>query len=87
MAKVEYYEPLKTVAEWIEILKELPQDSVIIMSKDGEGNEFSPLSNYGTGIYVADTTYSGEIYNEDEYDEEEDDNRAGVKAVVLWPTN
>lgn len=84
MAKVKYIEKLKTVAEWIEILKEYPQDNIVVMSKDGEGNDFSPLADAGTGLYVADTTWSGAVYNDDEADSAGKD---AVQAVILWPTN
>jgi len=83
-----------TVKELIEELKELDGDRIVIMSKDGEGNGFSPLADVECSAYIADTTWSGEVHIEEltpgliEKGYTEDDVREdGKKAVVLWPTN
>lgn len=68
-----------TVGQLCEALSGMDSDTLVVLSKDGEGNEFSPLSEVGKGRYRADTTWSGELI------EGEDD--GAVKAVVLWPTN
>ncbi len=71
------------VRELIEILKGLPQGHEVVMSSDGEGNRFSPLADYGLQMYTPDTTWSGEI-------REEEDCEPGEyieNAVTLWPTN
>jgi hypothetical protein len=65
-------------------------DVDVVMSKDGEGNQFSPLAAYGVGKYAADNTWSGEFYSKrEEGDEEEyfESPEDAVSAVVLWPTN
>lgn len=72
------------IKELKEILDNYDDKTNIIMSKDGEGNAFSPLAGYGDGLYVADSTWSGDIYNKDERDEAGDDAEA---VIVLWPTN
>ena len=72
---------MKTVAEFIEELKVLPQDAVLILAQDEEGNGFSPLYDASAGCYVPDTTYSGEFW-EDSLDFE-----GGFSAVTLWPIN
>jgi hypothetical protein len=51
----------------------------VVMSKDGEGNNFSPLSDTASYIYEPDSTWSGEI-REVEDDEE-------PNSICLWPTN
>lgn len=85
------------VKELIEELKQLPEDALIVMSKDSEGNRYSPLSGIDISLYVADSTWSGDIYlteltdelraqgysEEDLYDGDDD----AVTAVVLWPIN
>lgn len=72
-----------TVAEMIEYLKELPADALVLMSKDGEGNSYSPFSgDHSEGFYV-DSRYGDEFYNEDEDVMPQE----AVKAVVLWPVN
>lgn len=72
-----------TVKELIETLKELPADHIVVMSKDGEGNNFSPCADYGLQMYIPDSTWSGEIRSEEDMDEGE----YKENAVVLWPTN
>lgn len=53
------------VKDLMEVLQELDPDTQIILQKDGEGNGYSPLYAHGMAYYVADTTYSGTVYNED----------------------
>ena len=72
-------------------------DVVVVMSKDGEGNNFSPLSDIEEKIYVPNSTWSGDVYPIeitkemiDEGWEEDDDqhnNPEAKKAIVLWPVN
>lgn len=80
-----------------ELLKTLPKSTLIVMSKDGEGNGFSPLSEtdgIGIAMYLPRNTYAGYRYmteadrlatgNPEDYDKAPDD---AVRAVFLWPTN
>lgn len=72
----------------------LPDDTIVILAKDGEGNGHSPLVEAEHAMYLADTTWSGERYltdeqrlaetDPDEYSAAPDD---AVPAVFLWPTN
>lgn len=72
----------------------LPDDTIVVLAKDAEGNGFSPAVEAATGMYLADTTWSGEHYmteeqrlaetDPDEWSEAPDD---AVRAVFLWPTN
>lgn len=80
----------------IEELKTMNPESEVIIQKDSEGNGFSPLK--GTdheAVYVADSTWSGEVYdinwtaedadmNEDEW---EDILSQQPRCVVLYPVN
>ena len=66
-----------------EILKDIPDDHLVVLSKDGEGNDFSPLDSYGLEMYEAESTWSGTLVDADET--EEDDYEEN--CVVLWPTN
>lgn len=70
------------VKKLIAILSKLDPEFDVVMSKDGEGNNFSPLSDTGTALYKPDTTWSGEIITTDELEGDEE-----LNAVVLWPTN
>ena len=84
------------VGELETLLKTLPDDTEIVMSKDAEGNAYSPLSGHWLGHYLPDTTWSGDLWSEeDERDFDPDIPEDAevcppvdaVKALVLWPTN
>jgi len=72
----------------------LPDDTIVILAKDAEGNTFSPLVETEHAMYLADTTWSGEHYlteqsrlaeeQPDDWDPAPDD---AVPAIFLWPTN
>lgn len=82
-----------TVGELIEQLKLKNPERVVVMSKDGEGNGFSPLADVENASYEADTTWSGEIGLEELTPElqkqgySEEDVVNGEPCIVLWPTN
>ena len=48
------------VKELIELLQKLDQEALVIMSKDAEGNSFSPLDEVETCLYQPDSTWSGD---------------------------
>jgi hypothetical protein len=72
-----------TVKQWIHMLKELPQDAVVIVSSDPEGNSYSPLSNGIANAYW--NIQINELIDEDEEDFEELLPEEKIKAVVLFP--
>lgn len=84
-----------TVGELIECLKTLDQNRIVVMSKDGEGNGYSPLSGFYEGAYEPNSTWSGSVLLEELTPELEqsgysDEDVAGEDAlpcVVLCPTN
>jgi len=73
-----------TVKELKKLLSTEDDMTEIVMSRDEEGNGFSPLADVGKGIYVAESTWAGELYNEDD---EEAPLSEGKKVICLWPTN
>lgn len=82
------------VHELIEQLKKCGQNRIVIMSADGEGNDFSPIANLEDVIYVPQTTWHGETYLEELTaeladsgfcDEDLYHGDKGQKAVILWP--
>lgn len=76
------------IKELIKELKALNPESEVILQKDSEGNGYSPLSGIEAGVYVPESTWSGEFVDQD--DSEYDDARqepSSVLAVVLYPTN
>jgi hypothetical protein len=66
-----------TIDQLLIWLKEFPGDTPVVMSKDAEGNGFSPLSDISAARYLADTAWSGECSDEGD----------GVAVVCLWPVN
>lgn len=87
----------KTAKELIAALSELDPDTIVIQSRDAEGNGYSPTYETSTGFYRPYNTYSGEFCQplddedrasgrfteEDEYEPQDGD----VPCVCLWPTN
>lgn len=67
------------VSELIEFLRWEPQDALVVMSKDQEGNSYSPLSSGCLGSYEAANTWSGK-WDDEPLPE-------GTAAVCLWPVN
>jgi hypothetical protein len=72
-----------TVKALITKLQAEDPNRIVIMSSDSEGNRYSPLSSVNPFRYLPDSTWSGEIYNEDD-----EELPTGTKAaLVLYPTN
>lgn len=67
------------VSELMRRLSAFNPDHVVVMSKDSEGNGYSPLAHVDPVHYTAETTWSGEI---DHPDEPHPD---GPNAVAIWP--
>lgn len=62
----------------------IDQNAEVVLSKDGEGNDHSPLADVEIGWYVADSAWSGWTYYSEETREEVPE---GVPAVIFWPVN
>ena len=83
------------VSELIINLKNLNQDSEVILQKDAEGNGYSPLSVIdGDAVYIPDSTWSGDVYDMTWSAGDacmDDDEWRGVQAmprcVILAPVN
>jgi hypothetical protein len=79
---------MHTVGQLRELLAMLPQDAFVVMSRDEEGNGYSPFAEADICWYAPDTTWYGEARNIDPTDEEEGVKREGdLFAVCLWPVN
>lgn len=85
------------VRDLIEILETADADAVVVLACDSEGNGFSPVvEEYSTGVYIPDTTWSGEFYSapdesecldQEDQDQYDDFEQLGIKAIVLYPVN
>lgn len=82
------------VKELKELLKEFNDNDIVIISKDSEGNRYSPLSDVAEASYEAETTWYREIGLRKLTEEdikagytEEDVLENGVNAIVLYPVN
>lgn len=88
-----------TVTELRAVLADLPDDMPVVMASDAEGNSFSPLEDADQAMYVADSTWSGDVYNtpEDlaekmarpnsEWTEEDAAPDDAVRVLLLGPVN
>lgn len=85
-----------TVAELIEQLKACPQDSIVILQKDAEGNGYSPLHAVdAAAIYRSEATWYGEVYSTEwsaddalmDEREWEEFKKSTPPCVVLAPIN
>ena len=68
------------VKELLETLKNIEPEREVIMSKDREGNGFSPMIDWCKGYYHAETPRSGDLYNSKEAAPE-----GAKEALFLWP--
>lgn len=76
-----------TAGVLIKILKKQPEDAIVVLSRDEEGNGFSQLSSFGVGVYVPNNIMNGEMYDpamDKEYLEMMNDEEK-MAAIVLWP--
>jgi hypothetical protein len=67
-----------TVKRLKELLSDYPDQHIIILASDSEGNSFSPMSEADQGGYFAETNSWGEYRHSD-------DDPPIVNAVCLWP--
>jgi hypothetical protein len=69
------------VNDLIELLKSFPSDAEVIISKDSEGNEFSPIDEVSLVLYSPNGR--GEIYAQNEKELA----GAAIDAVVVFPVD
>lgn len=84
------------VKELIEHLKFADLEAEVILSKDAEGNRYSPLSDVGANVfYVPECTWEGQVYD---FESSADDNcmeelewaefkEGKTRCVLLVPVN
>ena len=72
-----------TVKELREILNNYDENHLVILSSDAEGNKHSPMAEEGEGLYLAETTWHGEMISSDDAD----DFVEAKPALVFYPVN
>lgn len=81
------------VKDLIALLQQQDPEAIAVLSSDGEGNNYSPVSAVSDGFYKGENTWSGSFYDERDQEEEEDEDEedkccaGGVAAVGIWPVN
>ena len=70
------------VKDLIGMLEKFNPNYQVILQKDSEGNGYSPVAGAEDAHYVAEASYYGEVYSD------EDDIPDNAKpCVVIWPVN
>lgn len=70
-----------------QILADMPDETLVVLATDAEGNEFSPIGSYNKDMkYIPDhhPWRRGQIYQVDEVEFGSNKTRP---ALVLWPTH
>jgi hypothetical protein len=83
------------VKELLVELKKANQDAEVILQKDSEGNDYSPLKGADLNVvYIANSEWSGNVYSMDwtaddacKTSAEFADIKAKPRCVVLYPIN
>lgn len=78
-----------------ELIVNLPNDMEVILQKDSEGNEYSPLAGGDTDtVYISNNSWSGNVYStewtaEDACMSEEDWAKIKLqpRVLTLYPVN
>lgn len=69
----------------------VPDDTPVILSRDAEGNGYSPLSSVDTEdrVYEPESTWSGTVYDTRPDPDDEDGYipEGGTSVVLLGPVN
>lgn len=76
-----------TVKKVKELLADAPEDALVVLALDAEGNTFSPANSYTAAAKYVEgrrTWDQGFLYTSDE---PEFESQRGRRAVVLWPTH
>jgi hypothetical protein len=88
-----------TVGQLMAKLAQLPEDAIVVMASDAEGNSHSPLSSVNESMYLPETTWSGDAYPTAEelaekmaqpgsgWSEEDAAPDDAVRCVLLGPVN
>lgn len=74
------------ISKLIKYLETLDPNLSVVLSRDAEGNSYSPLSSIDIGKYLPHNSYSGEFVDLGEEYAKDEDNDV-ISAVFLYPMN
>lgn len=89
----DHHHKISNLIAQLEEIKTEYGDIDVIMSKDGEGNHFSPWADYSVGRYAPDCTWAGQYASLESYEDEDPEDswnpseEDSVLVVCLWPVN
>jgi len=83
------------VKELKKAIANLPDEMEIILQKDSEGNDYSPLRGADPdAVYIPETTWYGEVYSMNctaddacMEDKEWEDIKSKPRALIFYPVN
>ena len=78
------------INEIIDILQKMQKDHGdvdLILQKDSEGNGYSPLCGLEAVHYISLNSYTGDVLDEEGYEEVMEERYPGHNAIVLYPIN
>lgn len=73
-----------TVKDLKELIADLPDDMVVVLSSDQEGNSFSSMADYGLGHYE-EYGREGDFTSYEDEDGEVPIAPEDATALLLWP--
>ena len=80
--------PMLRKSDLIKMLQSIEGDPVVIIQKDAEGDNFSPLSTIEGGFYYyPETTWSGYVVEDEDMDEEDYLDEDAHKCILVYPIN
>lgn len=81
---------LVTVKQLRELLATAEDSDIVVMSKDAEGNDFSPIRRLENMIFQPTLLKSGNIrwYSGECHDRDDvENNKFGFNCLTIWPLN
>lgn len=81
---------MMTVGELKELLSDLPEDHVVVLQRDAEGNGYSPMAGAEAAKYQPANNCRGEVPCQSDIEGgeyEAEDVAKMLDCVVIWPLN
>lgn len=75
------------IKELKQLIEKLPDETQVILAKDGEGNRFSPLASVYAGYYFPINNWSGNFISSTDEEAYQAIEVGDCDAICLCPTN